>query len=517
MLRIFRPEEKLKSQSVQLRAQVDSDIEIRTETLLGREYIVVPVIAMVEGVRFGANAEAPELGLASEFGADVITWANRPLVLNHPQMEVDGDMVYCTANTPEILDTYSFGMTMNPYVEDSKLKMEAWIDSARVNELGGEFLEVVETIQAGDMVEISVGFFSALEPKKGKFNGQAYGGVWRNIKPDHLAILSIGTLGACSNADGCGIPRINQEASMAKTAVPTIKVDKGGCGCGGHDESTCSCDAPEVLELKTHLDKEPDREELRNLIAPLISQAINGSLTDNDVRKLISAAMRKKWPNADAYLYAFTQDKAIMETYGSYNGSYGYRTFQIGINVSETGVEFVGEAEEVVLLTKIVPQAAASAESTQTNVQTKENDMADVTTTIPTTPVESKQQETVTPVAPAPVAQTTTPVAPLTAQAYIEQAPVEIREMLQSSMRLHQDRKNTLIEGIKANASNKFSEDQLKAFDLGMLENLAALASVQAPAPNYGGVAAPAQFTQPNAQAEAVPTPPKLFAVKTQA
>lgn len=140
--------------------------------------------------------------------------------------------------------------------------------------------------------------------------------------------------------------------------------------------------------------------------------------------------------------------------------------------------------------------------------------MADVPTTTPTTSVESKQQETVTPVAQA---QTTTPVAPLTAQAYIEQAPVEIREMLQSSMRLHQDRKNTLIEGIKANASNKFSEDQLKAFDLGMLENLAALASVQAPAPNYVGVAAPKQFTQPNAQAEAVPAPPRLFAVKAQA
>jgi hypothetical protein len=532
-----QPESKVRS--FQLRAQVDSEIEIRTETLLGREYTVVPVIAMVEGVRFGANADAPELGLASEFGADVVMWANRPLVLNHPSVEIDGEQVYCSANQPEILEAYCFGMTMNPYVDDGKLKMEAWVDVARVEELGGEFQEVMDAILAEEMVEVSVGFFSQLESKKGKFRGQSYSGIWRNIKPDHLAILSIGTLGACSNADGCGIPRINQkEADMAdKNKTPALKVDRpqsGGCGCGGHDASSCQCNdhnephahshadehpkqvtQTEQDELENHLAAEADRAEVRKFNAKIVAQAVDGTLTDNDVRKLISRALRTKFANCDCYLYGFTADKAIFEMYGHWPHGYSYMTFQIGVNVTEAGVEFVGEAEEVVLLTKIVPQSEAQSPT----VQTKENDMADdpTKTTTATSAEQSQQQATQTTPAPAPVAQQTQQKAePMTVQAYIANAPEEVREVLESSMKMHSDRKNACIAKIKAHKGNKFSDEALKAFKLDALEAMVALMGEEQPSPSYAGVAAPTPVTaQASADDSAVPAPPRLFAVKT--
>lgn len=512
-----------KTQSFQLRAQVDSEIEITTQALLGREYTVVPVIAMVEGVRFGANAEAPELGLASEFGQDLIMWANRPLVLNHPQTDFEGEMIYCSANSPEILEQYCFGMTMNPYVEDSKLKMQAWIDNARVAEIGGEFQGVVDSIMSGDMVEVSVGFFSTLEDKKGKWKGQAYSGIWRNIKPDHLAILSIGTLGACSNADGCGIPRINQkEAEMAK---PSIKVDNTAhaaqsCGCGGHEKTSCTCEdakltgqtkvpttQEEIDDLENHLVEEADRTEVRNFNAKMVAQAIDGMLTDSDVRKLLHRALRAKYSNCDCYLYGFTQDKALFEMYGHWHNNWNYMTFQIGINVTESGVEFVGEAEEVVLLTKIVPQVAVSQPgASSTTVQTKENDMTEVTS--PTTTVVVTPAEAAVPVAQA---------APVTVQSYIASAPEEIRDVLESSIKMHSDRKNSCIEKIKAHKGNKFSDETLKAFKLDVLESMVALMGEEAATPNYSGVAAPVPVTQSTTDNGAVPEPPRLFAVKTNA
>ncbi len=61
---------------------------IRVETMAGKEYTVVPCIALVEGVLQGANSDAPELALASEFGKIIAGWNGRPLVLNHPKINV---------------------------------------------------------------------------------------------------------------------------------------------------------------------------------------------------------------------------------------------------------------------------------------------------------------------------------------------------------------------------------------------------------------------------------------------
>lgn len=65
---------------------------------------------------------------------------------------------------------------------------------------------------------------------------------------------------------------------------------------------------------------------------------------------------------------------------------------------------------------------------------------------------------------------------PLTAQAYIENAPAEIREVLNSAMNTHQNRKKDLVTQITANARNKFTKEQLTAKPLEELEMLAELA-----------------------------------------
>jgi hypothetical protein len=69
-------------------------------------------------------------------------------------------------------------------------------------------LEVVNRLRAGQPVEVSTGYFADMEATNGVWNGAAYTGITRNIRPDHLALLP-DEVGACSWVDGCGAPRVN--------------------------------------------------------------------------------------------------------------------------------------------------------------------------------------------------------------------------------------------------------------------------------------------------------------------
>lgn len=470
----------------------------REETLLGRNYLVVPCIAMVEGVRFGANQTSAELGLASEFAEVPILWSNRPLVLNHPQVGDD----FVSANSPDIMEEYQFGLTMNPELKDNKLHLEAWIDLDRVEELGGEFEETLQRIQDEEDVEVSVGFFCEVEKKKGKYRGQVYNGIWRNIKPDHLAILSDGILGACSVEDGCGIPRINQleeaNKAMAKElkrvgAKPTAQELTTQCGCGEvQAESEIDEDAPitqkglkSMLEklLKPFVQSEAEKAEeahvasgIRTQREQIVAQAIAPHIMDGDVRKMISMALSKKFGAYNSYLLGFNQNNAIYERYVE---GQGYRTYQLGINVTDSEVEFVGEPEEVILQTKIIPQAEAGEDSEDASedeptTQDKENDMSDEdkskTQQQHTTQASSKPKVTQD---PPPQVQTEPKVQSV--DEYIANAPAEVREMLEASMKVHTEKKNGLVDRIFKAPSNKFTEEFLKTQSIEVLENMASL------------------------------------------
>ena len=188
-----------------LRALTDTT-QIRTENVNGQLYTIVPCVALNEGVIQGENSPHPELALASEFGANPSAWDGCPLVLDHPR-DPQGNPT--SANSPQVLQQSCFGQIFNTKVEDGKLKTELWINEGRVQELNGQVLQQVNKMKSGEMVEVSTGLFALRESQVGHFNGQPYNGVWKDVQPDHLAILPQGTLGACSNEGGCGAPRIN--------------------------------------------------------------------------------------------------------------------------------------------------------------------------------------------------------------------------------------------------------------------------------------------------------------------
>lgn len=165
--------------------------------LNGQEYLVVPVVMMVEGVHSGNRGAM--MHTIEELGK--VNWNKIPVVMNHPQ--VNGEFV--SAKIPSVLNEVGIGMVENPKVKGSSLVAEAWIVEERLAELSPETLE---KINRGEEIEVSVGLFADSEDSYGIYKDEVYSGIIKNIIPDHLAILE-GVIGACSIKDGCGI-RVNQ-------------------------------------------------------------------------------------------------------------------------------------------------------------------------------------------------------------------------------------------------------------------------------------------------------------------
>ena len=88
---------------------------------------------------------------------------------------------------------------------------------------------------------------------------------------------------------------------------------------------------------------------------------------------------------------------------------------------------------------------------------------------------------------------------------YIQQAPIEIREVLNEGLRMHREQKEALIKVLKENKNCVFTEEQLKAKDLLELLALAKLAQVE----DYSGRAIPGDFLK-SVESDRVPDPPKV-------
>lgn len=170
----------------------------REETLNNTEYLVVPVILMVEGVHAGNRG--PLLHTTEELGKIPESWNGMPVTIGHPMVE--GSPV--PANSPEIFQEWSVGIVFSAEMNGSKLKAEAWLEKDKL-QTNNENL--FDRINNGEIIEISVGVFSEEEDVSGTWHSEDYIAIARNFRPEHLAILPNQT-GACSNGDGCGI-RIN--------------------------------------------------------------------------------------------------------------------------------------------------------------------------------------------------------------------------------------------------------------------------------------------------------------------
>lgn len=173
----------------------------RHEQRNGREFLVVPVVAVVEGILNG------EFLSAEEIGKTPLAWNGRPLVIGHPPAD---NGIAGSANDQETLDKIQLGVLYNTTWMGGKLRTEAWIDLLQAKEKGGDHVIAVKRLEAGELTDVSTAYFRDREDNEGEFQGEPFDGIQRNIVPDHLALL-LDEPGACSIDDGCGAPRLNSE------------------------------------------------------------------------------------------------------------------------------------------------------------------------------------------------------------------------------------------------------------------------------------------------------------------
>lgn len=480
-----------------LKSSADTS-KIRRETYLGRDFLVVPVVALVEGVLHPSNVAEPELALASEFGKIPDSWNGRPVVMNHPQ--VDGSPV--TANSPSMLETLQFGMLFHTSCADNKLRTEAWIDLERVKHLGGEIEETVARCEAGDTVEVSTGLYSNTVPDKGVFEGKKYSGVWREVVPDHLAFLSKGVKGACSIEDGCGTPRINamNPAATTSSEQPVSVQPTHASGCECEDKAKCGCPSEDKVAPTN----------MQERLTRFISNTYPDGMQSRDVSVLLRQALTKEH-GVYSYLLMFDKDKCTYENYDGQSGN--YYTFQVAFTISDnTKVTFTGEPVQVNVLTRIVP--VQTSESLKTSAGSPEGSTMEPKTTAPAgtpetpvtpavAPVTASATPVVEAVTPAPVVET---AKPKTMNEYLADAPEGIREVLEDGMRANTEACQAIIAQLKASNRCDYSDDELKGMRLKDLQRLAKLASV----PDYAGQQ-PHRITDNAAGDDKVPDAPLAF------
>lgn len=548
-----------------IKAQTDGSFS--TQELLGEEFLVVPVTAMVEGVRFGANSDGNgELGLVTEFGKFPDGWNNRPVVMNHPQ--INGNFV--SANSPAVLDQFSLGTTMKTEVVDNKLQMQAWLSKAQ-EEGSEERLDVIERIESGETIEVSVGFFTEVRAESGTFEGVNFSGVWENIVPDHLAFLSEGTIGACSVADGCGANREqiianisnisgisslnsnsnnlkNQGVSMTSKmfkfltdkgpAKNKVVANCGGCsGCANKPETLTS-----TISKSTVVNNDGEDNKSAVMLSEKEISALQHFLVQAIPEGIISADIMQSLENTIAdqnewsFVLGFTASHVIFETWSSDKGR--WVILQQAFDMDADGkTSFSSDPEEINLLTRIVPVTEdVSAGDVNVNQPTEEDVMSTITTeegngnvtansaadaseAIPAESAQAAETPKVNETAPAEafgegtppvvngaaeVTAQSAPQAKPTVQEYIANAPVEVQEILKESLATHESAKASLIKGIQETGRNTFTAEYLKAQTVETLRGLSKLSNV----PDYSGQAIPA----PTVQDSSVPAAPRLSA-----
>jgi len=166
----------------------------------GREYAVAPATIIVAGVLNGELVPAAELADFAE------RWNGRPVPIRHPR---DAAGNYIIANDPQVVESSVVGSFYNTEFTNDRLRGEMWLDVAKIERLGGDALDVLSRLEAGETIEVSTGYFALqVDDDAGIFNGQPYSAIQRNLVPDHIALLP-DEIGACSVAHGCGAGRWN--------------------------------------------------------------------------------------------------------------------------------------------------------------------------------------------------------------------------------------------------------------------------------------------------------------------
>lgn len=460
--------ELVSNQLQQITVNVDAP-HVRQESLEGRDYTVVPMVMLTEGVHAGSNG--PLYYPAAELAKTPAVWNHKPVVVYHPTMNGQG----ISACEPAVISRRKVGIILNTkYVpgkkgQPGKLKAEAWLENSRMKLID----ERVATAVANKaMMEVSTGLFTDNEQTTGKFGKEIYSSIARNYRPDHLAILP-DEKGACSIADGAGLMRnagishsdvrdALQQQIQKKTTLPTgLKMDGGTwvrdvydtfCvyGCGGkmysHDYSVgedgvkLSGSPVEVTSRQTYTTKDGT---VLNTGEPVNKQKLIDGLIAN---------AESGWDESDREFLDECSNRHLARIVA--NGTSNF-VDSGGDDNGETLKDGKGQ---------VAPkkQGSKSGATKNKGADDEDDDEDDAPPKKGKKPAMNQAQ------------------APVTVDEYIANAPEGMRDVLQNGVLALNERKNSLIKVITANKANRFSAEYLQSL---AVADLGAIAALAAPTP----------------------------------
>ena len=470
---------------------------VRYDRMEGRDYIVVPMVMITEGIHNGSNG--PLFYPEDEFTRNPGTWNHIPVVVYHPSINGVG----VSACDPDILTVHKVGVVMNTKWDSSakKLRAEAWIEENRANDVDER---IMERINNREMMEVSTGLFSEHYKVDGEHNGEEYEVVARNFHADHLALLP-DQIGACSIADGGGLLQTNADGGI------TWKNDK-----------------------------------IREAALAYANHIVTNALSHDNIRQALWGALRSLFGED---VHTWIED--VYENFFVYSAL--DKLYRLNYTASDTQVTVTGEPEEVVRVTeyrtlngafvgnnqpeenemskkKTVDELIANkgtqwAETDRAFLMNQDSDtlakFAPVANSEGGEEVDGEEGDTTQdPAQPAqpPATAPAVPAEPATNAITMENLPQEIREVYAFGAQAIQQQRATANARILAAPGNVFTEAQLNAMDLNQLNQTASLVSnAQAPATALPSTTPPPVGQQPatfnfGGAATPPPTPPAELA-----
>lgn len=431
-------------------------------------------------------------------------------------------------------------------MEDRALKADAWVDLERANSLGGKEFQAVQRLRNNEVVEVSVGAFTDIENRAGKFRGEEFFGIWRLITPDHLAFLEEGAEGACSTKDGCGANRAAKGRNMAVN-TKARRPDYSGTSSGEWSDPSLQAfmqglrkhtdidvsdlgDNPDVGDLPAaakawiaskSLLGNADANNLRDLRFFPVVDPNNDELYENALDAVISGRGSQAEISDDAresarnmaYTLLREEFDRDVSREGETKGLVGLLSELLGKNRKETEKEILTLGGKAMNREQKIT-ALISSESTKFT----ENDRQ---------LLESFEDETLDKLQPLeqggeggeggdsraasgsegdegkPAGDDDQGQAPRTAEGYIAQAPEELQPALREAKRVADEKRDNLISRITG-ATSDFTKEELGQKDLSELERLAKLAV----GPDYSGQGD--AHIDRSAEDRAAPAPPSL-------
>jgi len=430
----------------------------RYDEMEGRTYLVAPMVMLTEGVHAGSHG--PVYYPPKEMAKTPAVWNAKPVVVYHPTMGGVG----VSACDPVIFNTHKVGLIMNTRYDKKKKRLtaEAWLEPDRLEAIDPRVLEAIESDQP---MELSTGLFTDNEDKDGTFKDKQYDTVATNFRPDHLALLP-DKKGANSLADGAGF-----------------------------------------------LVNENYTEHLKKRVASDINQIIDNAMSHGNVREALSSQLRERFSTSatgnDVPSGPWVED--VYDSFVVYD--FGGELWQLSYTMNDTEVVLsTTEPEQVVrvteyrTLTGIFVGNLFRSHSTSTEMEPdmKREETVKALVANDKSPFGEDDVEFLTNMKDDQFAKLVTVEEPVvindartveepddnqltvndkdgqkqqTAAEYVNNAPSEIRDMLNAGLSSHNADRARVIANIEKAPGNTFTVNALESMDLKDLKAIEAIAT----------------------------------------